>query len=155
MLSKRDNIAEYVLHLWQMEDVVRAFSDDEALQQNQYLTDLMTMMHTEGVIDKGHTQIARIAMQEMEELHHSLLDEDAVYRAAYMQMMPQLNILKSRSDTPTQSDIEMMLVFLYNIMLLKMQKKEISSETTAMQKQVSRLLQHLSLTYKKEKENDN
>ena len=155
MITKKDNIAEYVLHLWQMEDVVRAFSKDEVLMQNKFLSDLMTMMRSEGVMDKGHTQIAQVALQEMEELHANLLDEQAVYRAAFMQLLPQLNILKSRSDNPTQSDVEMMLVFLYNIMLLNMQKKEISADTIAMQKQVSRLLQHLSKEYKDGKDNDN
>ncbi len=148
MISKKDNIAEYVLHLWQLEDVVRAFSKDEALAANQYLSDLMTMMHSEGVMESGHTQIAAVALQEMEELHTQLLDQDAMYRAAYLQLLPQLNILKSRSDNPSQSDIEMMLVFLYNIMLLRMKNKELSEETTIMQQQVSRLLQHLSKCYK-------
>ena len=34
MISKKDNIAEFILQTWQMEDLVRAFKDDEALEQN-------------------------------------------------------------------------------------------------------------------------
>ena len=148
MKSKHDNIAEYILYLWQMEDVVRAFADDEAMQQNQFLSDLQQMMRAEGVMEKGHVQLAEIALSEMEDLHIELLDTEATYRAAYLQLMPQLNLLKSKSDNPAQSDIRMMLVFLYNIMLLKMQKRTISAETAATQQQVSRLLAHLSIVYK-------
>ena len=148
MKSKHDNIAEYILYLWQMEDVVRAFADDEAMQQNQFLSDLQQMMRAEGVMEKGHVQLAEIALSEMEDLHIELLDTEATYRAAYLQLMPQLNLLKSKSDNPSQSDIRMMLVFLYNIMLLKMQKRTISAETAATQQQVSRLLAHLSIVYK-------
>ncbi len=148
MKSKHDNIAEYILYLWQMEDVVRAFADDEAMQQNQFLSDLQQMMRAEGVMEKGHVQLAEIALSEMEDLHIELLDTEATYRAAYLQLMPQLNLLKSKSDNPSQSDIRMMLVFLYNIMLLKMQKRTISAETAATQQQVSRLLAHLSNVYK-------
>ena len=148
MKSKHDNIAEYILYLWQMEDVVRAFADDEAMQQNQFLSDLQQMMRAEGVMEKGHVQLAEIALSEMEDLHIELLDIEATYRAAYLQLMPQLNLLKSKSDNPSQSDIRMMLVFLYNIMLLKMQKRTISAETAATQQQVSRLLAHLSIVYK-------
>ncbi len=148
MKSKKDNIAEYILYLWQMEDVVRAFGTDEAMQQNRFLSDLQQMMREEGVIDSGHVQLAINALSELEDLHLELLDTEATYRAAYMQLMPQLNILKSKSDNPSQSDLSMMFVFLYNIMLLRMQKKEISPATTALQQQISHLLAYLSKTYK-------
>ena len=148
MKSKKDNIAEYVLYLWQMEDVVRALADDERLHSDTFLSELSQMMHAEGVLTAGDTQIARVAQQEMEELHAHLLDTNAIYKGAFMQLMPQLNILKSRSDNPTQSDIEMMLVFLYNIMLLHLQRRPISEQTLAVQQQVSKLLQMLSAAYK-------
>ncbi|MBR1809143.1 MAG: DUF4924 family protein [Paludibacteraceae bacterium] len=148
MKNKKDNIAEYILYLWQMEDVVRAFGTDEAMQQNKFLSDLQQMMREEGVMDTGHVQLAKNALSELEDLHLEMLDTEATYRAAYMQLMPQLNILKSKSDNPLQSDLSMMFVFLYNIMLLKMQKKEISPATTVIQQQVSRLLAYLSKTYK-------
>ena len=154
MKSKKDNIAEYILYLWQMEDVVRAFGTDEAMQQNRFLSDLQQMMREEGVIDSGHVQLAINALSELEDLHIELLNTEATYRAAYMQLMPQLNILKSKSDNPSQSDLSMMFVFLYNIMLLRMQKKEISPATTALQQQISHLLAYLSKTYKENAESE-
>ncbi len=152
MKTKRDNIAEYILHLWQMEDVVRAFADDEALQQNAFLADLKAMMQQEGVMQSGHVSIARLAVGEMEDLHSELLNEVATYRAAYMQLIPQLALLKSKSDNPTQSDIQMMLVFLYSLLLLRLQKKEISVETQQTEQQVSHLLAYLSKAYKESAE---
>lgn len=148
MKTKKENIAEYILYLWQMEDLVRAFSADEALLQNPFLSDLQTMMRAEGVMQQGHTRLAQNALAEAEDLHRELLDTEATYRAAMMQLLPQLNILKSKSDNPIQSDLSMMFVFLYSIMLLRLQKKEISAETTALQQQVSRLLAYLSKAYK-------
>lgn len=154
MKTKRDNIAEYILHLWQMEDVVRAFGNDEAMQQNQFLVDLQQMMRQEGVMEKGHVQLAENALAELEELHCELLDTEATYRAALMQLQPQLNILKSKSDNPVQSDLRMMFVFLYNFMLLHLQKKEISTETGFLQQQISRLLAYLSKVYKESRDDN-
>lgn len=148
MKTKRENIAEYILYMWQMEDVVRAFKDDPAMQQNEFLSDLNNMMRTEGVLDKGHVQVVLNALSEVEELHNELLDTEATYKAAYLQLLPQLTLLKSKSDNPTQSDISMMFVFLYSILLLKIKKKEISQETIVVQQQVSHLLAYLSKTYK-------
>ena len=153
MISKKDNIAEYILQTWQMEDLVRAFQNDEALEQNAYLRDLKDMMRAEGVLERGHVQLAQIAVSEMDELHSRLYDEEATYRAAWLQLLPSINILKAKTDDPTQSDMQMCLTFLYEIMLLRLQKKPISSETTAVQESVSRLLSVLAATYKDLAEN--
>ncbi|MCM1034789.1 MAG: DUF4924 family protein [Paludibacter sp.] len=153
MKTKRENIAEYILHLWQMEDVVRAFADDEALAQNEFLSDLLNMMRTEGVMQSGHVQLAKNAMQEAEETHAQLLQE-ATYRAAVMQLQPSLALLKSKSANPAATDIEIMFVFLYSIMMLRLQKKEITADTQLMLQQVSKLLVRLSLEYKQQKESE-
>ena len=147
MISKKDNIADYILQTWQMEDLVRAFQNDEALEQNAYLRDLKDMMRAEGVLERGHVQLAQIAVSEMDELHSRLYDEEATYRAAWLQLLPSINILKAKTDDPTQSDMQMCLTFLYEIMLLRLQKKPISPETTAVQESVSRLLSVLAATY--------
>jgi len=137
-----------------MEDLVRAFKDDEALEMNDYLRDLKNMMRTEGVMERGHVQIAEIALQEMDELHQQLYESEATYRAAWLQLLPSINLLKAKTDKPTQSDMEMCLTFLYEIMLLRLQKKPISPETTAVQERVSRLLSVLAATYKDLAENN-
>lgn len=152
-MTKTDNLAEYILHLWQMEDLVRAFHDDEALSQNRFLADLKAMMHAEGVVEQGHTQIAKNALTEAEDMHLQLLD-DASYRAAVMQLHPSLVLLKSKTPNPQISDIEMMFDFLYNIMLLRLQKKDISEDTLRFGQQVSRLLAHLSKAYKAMREEE-
>lgn len=146
MTTKTDNIAEYLLHLWQMEDVVRAFQHDEVLAQNPFLGELLTMMQTEGVLESGHTQLAQIAFLEVQEAFEHCLD-DATFRALYLQIQPSLALLKAKSPNPTISDLEMMFIFLYNIMLLHLQKKPISPDTTLLQQQVSHLLALVSKTY--------
>ncbi len=151
MTNKSENIAEYILQTWQMEDLIRAFHDDEALETNTYLRELKQMMQTEGVMQSGHVQLAQIAVQELDDLHRELYDTEAPYRAAWLQLMPAITVLKSKTDDPAQSDMQMCLTFLYEIMLLRMQKRPISSETTAVQQQVSRLLAFLSAQYKEAK----
>ena len=143
--SKSENIAEYILYLWQMEDYLRAFP--QQADATPELHELNEMMHREGILDGGHLALANNALSEMEDLHRSLLDEDAMYRAAVIRLTPQLNLLKAKTDRPTMSDIEACLVLLYQIMLLRLQKKEISAETAAVQQQATQLLQFLSKTY--------
>ena len=143
--SKKDNIAEYILYLWQLEDYLRAFP--EQAEATQELRELNEMMHREGVMDGGHVQMADIALNELEELHSTLLNEDAMYRAAIIRLQPSLNLLKAKTDRPTMSDIEACLTLLYQIMMLRLQKKEISAETASVQQQATALLQFLSRVY--------
>ena len=148
MISKKDNIAEYILQTWQMEDLVRAFQNDEALEQNAYLRDLKDMMRAEGVLERGHVQLAQIAVSEMDELHSRLYDEEATYRAAWLQLLPSINILKAKTDRPTMSDLEACFTLLYQIMLLHLQKRPVSPETASVQQQATKVLRFLSNAYK-------
>ena len=145
MKSKKENIAEYILYLWQMEDYLRAFpAQADATAE---LHELNEMMHREGIVEGGHLQLAQNALSELEEIHTRLLQEDAIYRANIIRLTPSLNLLKAKTDRPTMSDIEACLLLLYQIMLLRLQKREITPQTTSVQQQATQLLQFLSKTY--------
>ena len=144
--SKQNNIAEYILYLWQMEDYLRAFPQNA--EATPELHDLNEMMHREGIVEGGHLALANNALSELEDLHTTLLNEDAMYRAAIIRLQPSLNLLKAKTDRPTMSDIEACLVLLYQIMMLRLQKKEITPETASVQQQATQVLTFLSKTYR-------
>lgn len=148
MILKKNNIAEYILHIWQIEDYLRAFP--QQAEANQELHDFYDMMHQENIMERGHLQLAKNALSELEELHADILQQEATYRAAMIRLTPSLNIFKAKTDTPTMSDIEACLTLLYQIMLLRLQQREISSETGETQKQATQILQYLSKTYREQ-----
>ena len=144
MILKKNNIAEYILYLWQIEDYLRAFP--QQAEANQELQDLYNMMHQENIMAGGHLQLAKNALSELEELHDDILQQEATYRAAMLRLTPALNLLKAKTNTPTMSDIEACL--LYQVMLLRLQQRKISTETEETQKQATQVLQYLSKTYR-------
>lgn len=145
MKSKKENIAEYILYLWQIEDYLRAFPQNA--DATPELHELNEMMHREGIVEGGHLALANNALSEVEELHAQLLDEDALYRAAMIRLRPALNLLKAKTDRPTMSDIEACFILLYQIMMLRLQKKEITPETADVQQRATQVLQFLSKAY--------
>ena len=145
MKNKKDNIAEYILYIWQLEDYLRAFP--EAAEQNEELGNIFQMMHADDVMDGGHVQLAQIALKELELLSDDIIAQEATYKAAMLQLTPSLNLLKARTDRPTMSNIEACLVLLYQIMMLRLQGKPISAETQAVQQQATSILQYPSKTY--------
>ena len=145
MKSKKENIAEYILYLWQMEDYLRAFPQNA--DATPELHELNEMMHREGIMNGGHLALANNALNELEELHTQLLDEDAMYRASIIRLQPSLNLLKAKTDRPTMSDLEACFTLLYQIMLLHLQKRPVSPETASVQQQVTKVLRFLSNAY--------
>lgn len=145
MKSKKENIAEYILYLWQLEDYLRAFP--EQAQQSTELMEILDMMHQEGIMQGGHLQLAKNALSELEDLHDELMDSEAPYRAVILHIEPSLNVLKSKTDRPTMSDVEACLVLLYQVMMLRLQKQEISEATDIVVKDATQLLRFLSKTY--------
>ena len=150
MKSKKDNIAEYILYLWQIEDYLRAFPEKAA--ESTELMELYDMMHIEGILGGGHLQLAQNALSELEDLHAELLDTEAPYRAVIMHLPPTLTILKAKTDRPNMSDVEACLVLLYQIMMLRLQKKEITPNTAHAVKEITTFIGMLSDYYKKDKE---
>ncbi|MCQ2341747.1 MAG: DUF4924 family protein, partial [Paludibacteraceae bacterium] len=86
MKSKKENIAEYILYLWQLEDYLRAFP--EQASQNTELMEIADMMLSEGIMDGGHLQLAQNALSELEELHRELAETEAPYRAVILHLEP-------------------------------------------------------------------
>jgi len=169
-LRKR-NIAEYLLYMWQVEDTIRAFDcslqrirkeyvdrfdyDDE---QKEELTDwygnLIRMMNQEGCRQQGHLQINRTTLQLLSELHLQLLASPKFpfYSAAYYKVLPFIVELRNRGARKEESEVETCLNLLYGVMMLRLQKKEITPNTQHAVEAVSTLVGMLSDYYKKDKE---
>ena len=104
---RKNNIAEYLLYMWQVEDTIRAFGCslarikreyidkfDYTEEQKEELTDwyghLIRMMNEEGCRETGHLQINKVTMMNLEELHARLLQSPKFpfYNAAYYKVLP-------------------------------------------------------------------
>lgn len=168
---KQTNIAEYLLYMWQVEDLLRAFRCDIDLIDQRivstYQTDdatrreihdwyesLIDMMNAEGVREKGHIQLVKNTLMELEELHTYLLHTgcDTGYNAKFYHVLPSVVFLKSKSTDPSISDLEMCFVFLYGIMQLQRLHKELTDETSRMKQEITKLLSLLAGHYIKRKE---
>ena len=166
---------DYLLYLWYVEDVLRAFSCDMERIAHDYLprlsaqvkndaqrsgihrwyADLCEMMHSEGRTQSGHLQIVLNVEQELEELHTRLLrsaDRFPDYSSLYQTVLPALSELRQRNNTPEEPDTRIMLNALYGLTLLTLQGKEVSAATKEACERFGSLLRRLSEYYHKDKE---
>lgn len=166
--KKEENIVEYLLYMWQIEDILRAYKlDIEKLDEvivSQYQQDentkkeirewydnLIQMMKLEHLEESGHLQININLVNDLNDLHIELLQnpQEIQYNALFFKTLPFLvefrDKLKAGEET---NDIQLSLHSLYAILLLKLQKKEISKDTEVAVKQISSFLAVLSQKYK-------
>lgn len=171
--KKKDNIAEYLLYMWQVEDIIRANKlDIDSIKQNvidrfdqpdnikQEMIDwyegLIDMMRYENVVESGHLQINKNVIIELTDLHLRLLKSptEPEYIAVYYRTLPFIVELRSKQEDKSTPELETCFSALYGFLLLRLQQKEISGETQAAIAQFSSFLRLLSAKYKTEKEAD-
>ena len=167
---RKKSIAEYLLYMWQVEDIIRAYGCSLPVLRREYLSrfecdddnrdelidwygNLIRMINEEGCREQGHLQINKIIVQDMADLHAQLLDSSRFpfYRAEYYKVLPFIVELRKRGASNDENEIETCLNALYGVMMLRLQKKEISPDTTHAIKEITTFIGMLSDYYLKDK----
>lgn len=168
--KRKKNIAEYLLYMWQVEDLIRANGFDiEKIRENilpqyegspedkeaiaRWYEELIDMMRSEGVKDKGHIQLLKNVLIDLTDLHLRLLrtPKETAYGAMYYQTLPYIVELRSKSGGEEVPELETCFTALYGYLLLRMQQKPVSEETQKAIRQISSFLALLSEKYRQEK----
>jgi flagellin-specific chaperone FliS len=167
---RQKNIVEYLLYMWQVEDIIRAYdcslsrirkeyisrfdySDEQLEDMTDWYGDLVTMMNQEGKRQSGHLQVNQVVLQQLSELHAQLLQSTKFpfYTSQYYKVLPFIVELRNRSGKD-KNEIETCLDALYGTMMLRLQNKEITPNTSHAIQEITTLLGMLSDYYKKDKE---
>ena len=161
--KRKTNIAEYLLYMWQVEDIIRANGldidrirtnvidrFDLEPQQRKQLTEwyesLIDMMRREGVEKSGHLQLNKNTLIQLIDLHLALLKDPRFpeYTAEFYRTLPFIVELRSKSGDAPAGEIETCFNALYGMLMLRLQGKEISPDTRAAITQISRFISLLA-----------
>ncbi len=196
---RKKNIAEYLLYMWQVEDLIRAYdcslsrirreyierfdyTDEQKEEMTDWYGDLLRMMNQEGCREGGHLQINQIVLQQLVELNAQLLSSSKFpfYNSEYYKVLPFIVELRQKTGDGRQetgdrrqetgdrrqetgdgrqemggrrqeSEIETCFNALYGVMMLRLQKKEISQNTLHAIKEITTFIGMLSDYYQKDK----
>ena len=167
---RKTNIAEYLLYMWQVEDTIRAFdcslsrirreyidrfdyTDEQKEEEADWFGNLIRMMNSEGCRQRGHLQINKVTLQTLEELHGQLLASPKYpfYNAEYYKVLPYIVELRNRGANKEEHEIETCFNSLYGVMMLRLQKKEVTTNTQHAVKEISTLIGMLNDYYLKDK----
>ena len=171
--KRKENIAEYLLYMWQVEDLIRAnrfdmdsirrtviahYAQPASVKEEiaQWYQELIDMMRSEGVMEKGHIQLNKNVIIALTDLHLRLLrsTKEMVYGATYYKTLPYIVQLRAKSGGEELPEIETYFNALYGYLILKMQRKEVSAETMEAIKQITAFLALLSEKYRADMNNE-
>lgn len=167
--KRKTNIAEYILYMWQIEDLIRAhnFNLNEIktnlVKQYQVSEDLQTeisdwyegirnSMLEEGLRDSGHLQYLVSLLDDLNEFHFRLIDSShhPEYQKKYESVIREISELRLKMGQKERiTDMEVCLTALYGLVLMRLKKKTVSEETLTVIQSFGELMALLADLYQK------
>lgn len=167
--KRKENIAEYLLYMWQVEDLIRAnqfdmasikrtvvdhYDQPEEVKEeiSRWYEELIEMMRSEGVMEKGHIQLNKNVIITLSDLHLRLLKspKEMIYGAAYYKTLPYIVQLRAKSGGEQLPELETCFSAVYGYLIMRMQGKQVSAETLEGIKQISSFLALLAGKYRED-----
>lgn len=165
--KRKENIAEYLLYMFQVEDTIRAYEFDinriESELISQYQHDyevkreirewfkaLINMMCDGKIQKSGHIPIVDTLIKDLNDLHHFLVESDgnSEYKELHSIAKSALKELKLRGGDTEMNDIQAGLNGLYGYLMLKIQQKTINPETIKAFEEIATMFAYLSNSFK-------
>lgn len=167
--KRKTNIAEYIIYMWQIEDLIRAYnfdtvkinqelvkqyqvSRDEHFEIGNWYAGLAESMLSEGIRASGHLQYLVSLVDELNDFHFRLIDSSHQpdYQKRYMSTVRDITEFRKKMPPKEKiSDMEVCLTALYGLLLMRLKKKEVSEDTQAVIQSFSELLAVLSDLFNK------
>lgn len=167
--KRHENIAEYILYLWQLEDLLRALQfSPEAIfsqfiaprtdvadeQKHVYLLwymDIANLLHQEDKDEKGHLEHTLHLISDLHDLHLQLmkLPVGEHYRQTYARLEAELPHLREVMGNPGISDTELCFRALYATMLYRIKGEGEKSAVADTIEVISPVIAELADTYRK------
>ncbi len=167
---RNKNIAEYLLYMWQVEDVVRAAgldsdrlyetvikgsgrSESDMLKWKQWYDDLISMMYAEGKTGSGHLQVNENVLMLLDELHARLLEshKQQEYKDLYYRALPFIVEFRAKNHEQQNDELRDCFNLLYGVWMLKLQNKPVSGATAQAVKAISAFIGKLATLYNEDK----
>ncbi len=165
---RKENIAQYLLYMWQIEDLIRANGlDIDKINENvvsrynlspeqqkamlEWYESLIDMMRREDVVEKGHLQMNKNTIGQLADLHRRILADPRPrfdgYRKEFYNTLPFIVELRAKAGEDRAGEIETCFNALYGMLMLRLAKKPVSAETEKAFEQITKFISLLSADF--------
>ena len=159
--KKRENISEYIIHMYQSEDLIRAFDfdlnqittyviqhipekDQEKKELILWYADLILKMKAEGLEESGHLSQTQQFVKQLVDLKHDLLQEDEEFQKVWQESLSSIETHRKESN---ENEIQICLNGIYGLLLLRLNGKPVSDEMLKKADDFGKVLSYLTYKY--------
>jgi len=163
--KKSQNIGEYLVYMYQMEDLIRSYqgnmeeigqyvvahfpvSEEEKENIKTWFTDLAASMRQQELMQKGHLQELQDLVQQLLKLHYQLLKTDTNYVATFHFAKPHLlEAVEVAQTEEIGNEIQICLNGVYGLLLCRLLGKNVSDRQLEAAEAFGNVLSHLNFSY--------
>jgi hypothetical protein len=161
-----NNIAEYIIYMYQMEDLIRSYQGnreeiktfvvekypvsaaDKTEIADWYLA-LLDQMEAQKILEKGHLNELKILVSELAQIHWDQLKTDPKYFEAYGKAKPYIIDAVMQADgQDLGNEIQICLNGVYGLLLCRLLGRKVSDEQLKSADAYGDILSTLSYHYK-------
>ncbi|MFD2037145.1 DUF4924 family protein [Belliella marina] len=163
--KKGQNIAEYIIYMYQMEDLIRAYdfnmldirqyviahypiSDTEKEDTAHWFASICEQMISEKISESGHLSEVQVIVDDLAKIHWELLKSDKEYFEIYNIAKPYvIDMIMEAGDKPVGHEIQVCLNAIYGFLLAKLKGREIPKGYTEATDAFGNVLSYLGFVY--------
>lgn len=162
--KKQNNIAEYIIHMYQSEDLIRAFecdmekmkeyvlkhipgSDEEKSELTDWYSNLLDNMKKEGILEKGHLNETQKIIGQLDQLKSKLNENDEEFGKIYNEAEAAIKEMLELAEGKITSEVQICINGVYGLLLAKINGREVPDEFKASLEHFGNVLSYLSYKY--------
>ena len=164
--KKQKNISEYIIFMYQTEDLIRVYdfdieliekyvihhfpiNEEEKQQNKDWYNQILRKMKSEGIEEKGHLSEVQQTVDELLKLNNELLLKgDENYQKIYQKAKTHIDKNLELSEGKIENEIQICLNGIYGLLLLRMNGKEVDESLLEPLNSFGDVLSYLSYQYK-------
>ena len=158
--KKENNIAEYIIFMYQTEDLIRSFGmdierikkdlisltpkdEDEKEELGEWYNTIITTMKQEGIVSSGHLHEVQNLVSALQLLYRTLKKEDDAFQALTTTVQPFFD-----KNNVNNNEVSICFNGMYGYLILKTGELPVPELTTISAKRYGEVLSYLSYKYK-------
>ncbi|MEP0711728.1 DUF4924 family protein [Algoriphagus sp.] len=164
--KKSNNIAEYIIYMYQMEDLIRSYqgnreeintfivekypvSEEDKTEIADWYLALLDKMEAQNILEKGHLEELNSLVADLAQIHWNQLKIDPKYFEAYSKAKPFIIDAVMQADgEDLGNEIQICLNGVYGLLLCRLLGRKVSDEQLKSAEAYGDILSTLSYHYK-------
>jgi len=165
--KRKENISEYIVHMYKTEDLLRAFefdikqverymithlplSDEEKTGEMEWYGELVSKMKSDEGMESGHLVEVQEIVSELETIHVELQESDPEYQNVVEEARNDLDQYLKLANDDKMGEVQLCLNALYGYLLLKLENKPIFDSQKDTVEKFGAVLAYLSFKYRED-----